>query len=261
MPNGMVSIDRDIQTSRRLETVGTSSQELTTPGVGSLNIVRRGILDLVLRSGVALRREEEDVFAIQLRQRWSFDVCAVLIAVSQDCDWIADLRDSVLADLLEHQGRRDDWCNGVTAFASVANGVAVDFVRDPSRAVLGIKVSGGIDGATFRQWADERLRARVDVRSGDISALCVTETVESGVGLQGSGVIHDERSIVELDWIWRPHTRIGGIYPARQVGKCVVTGGELPVPVVRRESLLHMDSFPIDNGVGAECMPAGIGFY
>ena len=52
------------------------------------------------------------------------------------------------------------------------------------------------------------------------------------------------------------HTSISRVNPTGQVRKRIVARRELPVFPVRRESLLHVDSFAVDYGVRAESIPA-----
>ena len=50
-------------------------------------------------------------------------------------------------------------------------------------------------------------------------------------------------------------TSIARIHPTRQSWKCIVTRRELPVFPVRCESLLHVDSLSVHQGIRAESIP------
>ena len=203
----MISIDGDIQSARSYQAICASGEKLTSPCVGSFDGISSCVLHLVLRGGVALRREEQDVFAAHLCQGRCLDVGSIAGSVGQDLYRASDLCSSVLCYLLQHQRCGNDGCDSVAAFTSVANCVAVDFVCNPSSAVC-VRVSGRIDGSSFGCRAYPRLSTGVGIRSSSRLAGGIADTVQPGLRLQRSSVVHDERAIVELYRVGRPLSKV-----------------------------------------------------
>ena len=155
MPHHRRPIHIDVQATGRIQrpTIAPRHQQrrnrIARLGIRTPNPTRtRRIADVVILRRVAVAAEEQDVGAVDERQARRLDQGPVGIVAVEDLHGVADGRDAVGGELLEHDGRGDDGVDAVAAVAAVPDVVAVDLVDDVEGAVR-VAEAGGVDGAAL----------------------------------------------------------------------------------------------------------------
>lgn len=146
-----VASDDDVETAGADE-IGVTGDEEGPAGsrVRSVDVARGGVRDVVLGSGEAVAAEEEKVDALGGPvERGGFDQRSVVHVPVEDGDGVADVRNTVGADLLKQERRGHDGFNGVATRAAVADGVAVDLVHDVPLVRGHVQKAVGVDGAAL----------------------------------------------------------------------------------------------------------------
>lgn len=129
-------------------------------------------------------------------------------------------------NFLEEEGSGDYWFDGISASASVADCVAVDFVDDVSskgclfvavvcrrrRRVFFVGETGNVYCAAGFGGTDPGGGTAVDERVGDFGGCCEGETVDRGRGFDGCRVVHDECAVGKDGDVGGPDAR-GGCDP------------------------------------------------
>lgn len=239
MKHSLIAINRDLQTTRPIQTEISRTEESPAATVGPRDAVGERVLHVVFGAHVELGgEEEEDVFAVHEGEGGGFDVGTVRGDVGEDLGGFAEEGVAVPADLLEHDWGRDDGADGVAASAAVADGVAVDFVDDVAFvAVALVGETRDVDGASCGCGADPGLAAIVDEGFVDDFACGVGEGVEMGFGSPGDGVVHDEGSVVQPDNIRSPDSRYW-VRPSREDWQSIdPLSGVEGLPVAGKASL------------------------
>lgn len=129
-------------------------------------------------------------------------------------------------NFLEEEGSGDYWFYGISASASVADCVAVDFVDDVSskgwlfvvavcrrrRRVFFVGETGNVYCAAGFGGTDPGGGTAVDERVGDFGGCCEGETVDGRRGFDGCRVVHDEGAVGKDGDVGGPDAR-GGCDP------------------------------------------------
>jgi len=245
----MVSVNRDIQPTRGGQTTGPGHKQRAVLGIRASDIPRRGIADIIQGGSKSIAAEEQHESAVwHLAQRRRLCNRAVSGAVGDELDRCANFRESVVgAHLLQHNRRGHDGRDAIVTVAAVAERVAVDFVDDPARAVLG-GVAGWVDGAALRRGTDPWLVRGWLVGAGDGVGDGDAKAVQVWLRGEGGGVVHCE-TCCELDDIRRPDHRVRFVDPGGQIWEgvlCAVRGPSFEIGAVCH---WDVDGLAVDSGV------------
>lgn len=132
MKNHLRPILRDRCAAGRLQTEIRRLEEWSIcSGIGSLDGFGVCIFDIVPEGGETMRREEEEIRAISgANDIRGFDQRSIGVIDVKDGRWLANFRDAVAFQLLQHYRDGASWETAVTAVSSAADAVPVGFVYD-----------------------------------------------------------------------------------------------------------------------------------
>lgn len=178
MKDGVVAIDSKVQTSWSCETQRSGLENRSHALVGTGDLVCGGVLHVVAGGRVALGREEENVFAVHVGQRWGFDVWTIAGDVGEDLSRSTHKSVAVRCDFLQHDRGWNDWLDSVAARSTMADSVSIDLVDDVAgMAILLVREACDIDSTALGSRADPRLAAGVNkgvigvLRGGETKAV------------------------------------------------------------------------------------------
>ena len=175
--------------------VSSDEQRLSALGIRTRDLARSGVANVVLRRGVAIRTEEQEIRSSSIAdQARCFDQGSIGCVVGEDLDRVADRSHAVGLDFLQHDGCGHNGVDRVAAGAAVAETVAVDFVHDVEGAVA-FAEAGGVDCAALGERTGEGGGVG-GVRACDGGAGCGAHAVVAGVCTVCGGKVHDEGSVV-----------------------------------------------------------------
>lgn len=204
--------------------IGVQAHQFSTAVVRSLDLIRRGVLDVIFRSVVTMGGVEEHKCAVQgADEVGCLNKRAIKLRIAvKDLVVMADGSDTVaFIDTLKADGSR--LAGGVTVAARTtgALGATIHLIHHEEGAIDRIKVAAGVDGTALGIGAGKWL-IKGFVRAGDVLGSGNANAVVGGIR-QKTRVIHDKRiACLKVVHIRRPNVGLVGVDPLARGGEEVV---------------------------------------
>lgn len=235
----MPPISSNSGTTGRLQALGTSNSKRASLDIRPFDLVGNRVPNIVELRVVAVRGEEEDVFAVGCaHERGGLDERAVEPVTVEDLLRGAGERNAVFGYRLQHQRRRGEGLDSVSTAAAMPDRVPVDFVDDVSFSVVVLE-RRGINSPALGNIAEHRRVKRiiwplwVIRRRGTHAMSPLTPHIGAIVQDVFPGVVPDDAG--------GPDGGILVVHPFAGRGERVVVFHDVPFGEVLRGGDLHVE--------------------
>ncbi|KAL3713670.1 hypothetical protein TMatcc_002373 [Talaromyces marneffei ATCC 18224] len=143
-----------------------------------------GNTHVILDIRKAMRRIKQQIRPVtRPNQRRRFYQGAIRCITINQLDSVANRRNPIFRNSLQHNWRCGNWFNAIVTLPAVADTVSVHFVEDIARAVRVLETAG-VDGATTFEWACDWVGGDWSVRTRWVDAVgyCDADAVAVGAG-------------------------------------------------------------------------------